>query len=124
MIDHPDCKKKAAGFKLKHCFVESPTRGDNLYRYTVVTQDLLANIELPSYFRFLNENAQAWVSAVDVLGIGRCTVSQDLCNAHVHVSVDGTYNILIIGTRSDDLARNHFEGEGGAEFIPRAASIT
>lgn len=118
VIDHPDGCKSRKGFKLKHCFVESPTRGDNLYRYTVVTERLCATILLPGYFPFLNEDVQAWVGPVDVLGIGRCVLSSDNTEAVVHVSIDGTYSVLIIGTRKDDLARMHFEGEGGAEFIP------
>lgn len=119
VIDHPDVRKRREGYRLKHCFVESPTRGDNLYRYTVVTHSLVATISLPGYFPFLNEDVQAWVGAVDVLGVGRCILSDDCTQAVVNVSIDGTYSVLIVGTRKDDLARRHFEGEGGAEFIPQ-----
>lgn len=33
LIPHPDPEK--TGWMLRHCFVESPTRGDNLYRFSV-----------------------------------------------------------------------------------------
>lgn len=119
VIDHPDQQKRVLGYKLKHCFVESPTRGDNLYRFQVVTKNCSGVISLPDYFAHLNENVQAWVSAVDVLGYGRCTVSDDLKTAEVEVSKDGTYNVLLMGTRSDDVARQFFEGTGGVEYIPQ-----
>ena len=118
VIDHPEEAKRAAGFKLKHCFVESPTRGDNLYRFRVQTEACCATIDLPSYFSYLNENVQGWVSGVNVLGYGICTISEDSKTAMIEVSADGVYNILIIGTRTDYLARQHFEGAGGVEFVP------
>jgi hypothetical protein len=34
----------------------------------------------------------------------------------VEVSVDGEFSVLIVGTRSDDLARLHFDDAGGVEF--------
>lgn len=119
MIDHPDPSKRTRGYKLKHCFVESPTRGDNLYRYHVTTQDGHASISLPTYFPFLNEDIQAWINPVNVMGYGFCKVSDDLLTVEVTSSVDGDYNVLIIGTRSDELARCHFDGEGGVEYVPK-----
>ena len=103
VIAHPDPIKRNAGMFLKHCFVESPTRGDNIYRYKVVTENKSAIIELPSYFGYLNENVQGWVSPVSVLAFGMCTISSDsnglVAFATISVSDDGEFNVLIIGTR-------------------------
>ena len=119
IIDHLDPVKKELGYKLRHCFVESPTRGDNIYRFRVVTTDLKASITLPDYFSYLNEDIQVWVSAIDVLGYGKGVVNSELIYANIEVSKDGTYNVLIIGTRKDQLAKTHFDDDGGVEFIPK-----
>jgi tetrahydromethanopterin S-methyltransferase subunit C len=110
VIPHPDPEKRIAGKMLKHCFVESPTRGDNLYRFRIVTGDCRGRIVLPSYFWFLNEDVQAWVGGIDVLGFGRCTLTVGVLEALIEVSTDGAYSVLIMGTRCDELARKHFDG--------------
>lgn len=112
-IAHPD-PSKPEGTRLRHCFVESPTAGDNIYRYEVEVKDGKAEIELPDYFKHLNENPQAWVSPVDVLGIARaeCTLEKVVIEA----SKDGKYNVLVIGTRKDEDAVAHWE-EYGIEYI-------
>jgi hypothetical protein len=102
--------------RLKHCFVESPTRGDNLYRFKVTTQGLRGRFELPSYFWHLNEDVQAWVSGATVLGYGRCNIKKDMLEVSVDVSVDGEFMVLVVGTRRDDIARSYFDDEGGVEF--------
>jgi hypothetical protein len=84
--------------RLKHCFVEAPTRGDNLHRFRVITHDCRGRIELPEYFWDLNKDAQAWVAGIDVLGYGRCIISNDVLEVPVEVSVDGSFSVLIIGT--------------------------
>ena len=117
VIPHPDSVKAASNIYLKHCFVEAPTRGENIYRFTVITQNLNAIIELPSYFSYINENVQGWVNAIDVFAFGTCLISSDLQTATINVSADGTFNVLIIGTRSDQLARTHFDDKGGVEFL-------
>ena len=67
-IDHPNpCK--SATHNLQHSFVESPTAGDNLYRFEVeIGEDLEGEIILPEYYRYLNENSQVWVNPMDNLG--------------------------------------------------------
>lgn len=115
-IEHPDPVKKEQGYRLRHCFVEAPTRGDNIYRYVVQTSNKQGTISLPDYFKHLNENAQVWVSAKSVLGYGKGTVREDLTAADILVSEDGEYNVLIIGTRKDQLMVDFFDSKG-VEYI-------
>jgi hypothetical protein len=105
-ITHPDPTKK--GMRLRHSFVESPNAGDNIYRYEVVTQGKVSSIELPDYFKHLNTNAQVWISAKDVLGYGKGCVNETLSQVDLEVSTDGTYNVLVIGTRKDKDAVEHW----------------
>lgn len=118
LITHPDPIKAAEGYKLRHCFVESPTRGDNLYRYQVVTtqNNLSATISLPDYWQFLNEDPQVWVSPVDCFGIGYGVVNQLLTEIIVTTNTAGTYNVLLVGTRKDQLMKDYFDA-AGVEFI-------
>ncbi|MCD6193982.1 MAG: hypothetical protein J7L26_11025 [Candidatus Aminicenantes bacterium] len=109
-IPHPDPAKKDAGWRLRHSFVESPTAGDNIYRYQVKVVGGQAVIKLPEYFKYLNENPQGWVSPVDVLGVARIEV--DLEGARIYATIDGTYNVLIIGTRKDETAVRNWERYG------------
>jgi hypothetical protein len=117
VIDHPDPEKHAIGMSLKHCFVESPTRGENIYRFKITTKNKTFTLKLPSYFKFINENVQGWVSPNDILAYGMCKISPDLTTAQITVSDDGDFNVLIIGTRCDDLAKTYFDDTGGAEFF-------
>jgi hypothetical protein len=83
-IPHPDPVKEKQRYRLRHCFVESNTRGDNLYRYTVATSGCKAQIRLPDYFKYLNENPQVVVSAIDVLGVCRGWI--DIEMEHIYIS--------------------------------------
>ena len=109
LIPHPD-PSKSEGSELYHSFVESPTAGDNLYRYKVKVKDGKATIKLPDYFEFLNENPQAWVTAVSVLGYARaeCTLKE----VTIMASADGEYNVLVMGTRKDSTATIPWERHG------------
>jgi len=115
-IPHPDPVKKAEGYQLRHCFVESPTRGDNVYRWTVEVEGGSAQIVLPDYFAHLNENVQVWVSPVKHFGRGYGEANAELTMIDLKTDTDGIYNILAIGTRKDEVAREHFD-ELGVEFI-------
>lgn len=99
-ISHPDPTKNATKY-LNHSFVESPTRGDNIYRYKITTCNCQASLPLPDYYKFLNENDQVWVSPVCHFGSGYGIV--DSCQTCVSFTsnCDGDYNVLIIGTRKD-----------------------
>lgn len=108
-IPHPD-PNKPDGTRLRHSFVESPTAGDNLYRYQVQTKNKHYQILLPDYFKHLNENPQVWITPVNVLGTFRSEC--DLETVDIYVSEDGIYNVLVIGTRKDTIAVDHWETKG------------
>jgi hypothetical protein len=108
-IPHPDPKKTESHY-LSHSFVESPTAGDNIYRYEVESIDGVAEITLPDYFSYLNENIQVWVSGKNNFGNGYGEVSVDLKKIEIHTSIDGLYNVLVIGTRKDDHAKKYWKG--------------
>ncbi len=112
-IPHPD-KSKPRGTRLRHYFVESPTAGDNIYRFKVEVKDGTAIVGLPDYFKHLNTNPQAWVSPVNILGIARATVTST--QAVIHATEDGIYNLLVIGTRKDKIARKDFD-KYGIEYV-------
>ncbi len=107
-IPHPNPSK--TGKQLWHSFVESPTAGDNIYRWTVETVDGVATLELPDYYRFLNENDQVWVSPVKHFGQAYGEVSEDQTTLTVHSNQDGVYNVLLIGTRKDEAALEAWKG--------------
>jgi hypothetical protein len=117
-IPHPDLVKQMRGHRLRHCFVESNTRGDNLYRYTVMTSDCRAEIQLPDYFKYLNESPQVFVSAVGIFAYSEGYVDTELEKVHIRTSVNGTFNVLVIGTRKDQAARDQFD-PFGEEYIDK-----
>lgn len=107
LIDHPD-PTKSGKYKLRHSFVESNTRGDNIYRYKVTTVNKRAVIDLPSYFQYLNENAQALVSPVSKI-CGCCAiVDEELNQVVIESSFDTEFHVLVIGTRKDALAMRYW----------------
>lgn len=107
-IPHPNPNKK--GMRLRHAFVESPTAGDNLYRYEVEIKEGVAVILLPDYFQYLNENVQVWVSAKNHRG--QAISSGDLQTFIQLNGDDGVYNVLVIGTRKDPVATNFWNKHG------------
>jgi hypothetical protein len=115
-IPHPDPVKQIRGYRIRHCFVESNTRGDNLYRYTITTINGKAEITLPSYFKYLNETPQMFITAADVFCFYKGRVDAE--KVYIESSIDGTFNVLVIGTRKDQAARDHFD-PFGEEYIQR-----
>lgn len=114
LIDHPNPEKKD-DYKLRHSFVESPTRGDNIYRYEVNVTDGKKTVDLPDYFQHLNEDIQEWVSADDHFGDAYAEVNQNKTEVTLKANQDGVYNLLVIGTRKDEAAKEHWD-EQGVEF--------
>ena len=108
-IDHPE-PAKTETHTLWHSFVESPTAGDNLYRYRVTTNDKKAIITLPDYFKFLNIDEMMWVSPVASFGRGYAVFDQEHTQVEVITDEDGEYNVLIIGTRKDKDAVKNWKG--------------
>ena len=109
-IDHPNPKKESE-YNLKHSFVESPTAGDNVYRWEIDIDDTLqGEIILPEYYRYLNENSQVWVNPVDNLGRAFGIVNISATKVKITTSDPGKFNILVIGTRKDKAAVEAWKG--------------
>jgi len=109
-ISHPDPEKTDTHW-LYHSFVESPTAGDNIYRFS---KELTAGdniIDLPDYYKFLNKDTMVWVSPVEHFGRGWGKYADGSENkVKVCVDQDGIYNILVIGTRKDSIATDNWNG--------------
>lgn len=100
VIPHPDASK--SNYNLRHGSLATNTYGDNFYRYKVtVDSNLTYRLALPAYFSKLNNAAQVWVSSEDVLGYGRGVVNSNLDFVDLYTSQQGTYNVLVFGTRKD-----------------------
>ena len=108
-IDHPDPAKKGT-HTLSHNFVESPSAGENLYRFKVTTQNCQAVFALPDYYKFLNKNTITKVSPVDTFGTGYALLDTDQTCVTFTSNCEGTYNILLIGTRKDACAVENWTG--------------
>jgi len=115
LIPHPD-PAKTETHMLRHCFVESPTRGDNLYRWTLTSTDRVAEQPLPSYSPFLNEGWQFFVRPANSFGRGYVQLAADERSFRLIVSEDGTYNVLGVATRKDAAAKAFFD-KTGVEFL-------
>ncbi len=109
-IPHPDPEK--TGWRLRHSFVESPNRGDNIYRFHVSVTKGHANIKLPSYFKHLNENVQVWISPVKHFGSAYGEIDSASENIEIAANRDGQYNVLVIGTRKDPVAKQGWDKLG------------
>jgi hypothetical protein len=108
-ISHPDPSKNK-DCSLFHSFVESPTAGDNIYRFEVVVKDGVAEIELPDYYKYLNENTQVWITPKDGFGIAYGSINEEMTKIIVKANLDIEYNVLVIGTRKDITAKTHWKG--------------
>ena len=75
-IDHPDPAKRDTHY-LVHRTIETPSTGENLYRFQVNTCNCQATLQLPSYYKFLNCNDYVSVSATNHFGNGYGVMSQD-----------------------------------------------
>ena len=108
-IDHPDPLKTDTHY-LYHNFVESPTEGDNIYRWTITTTNNTHTIDLPDYYRFLNKNDMVWVNAVDHFGRAYGTINNEQTKLTIISDTDGKYNVLLIGTRKDQFIKDNYKG--------------
>jgi hypothetical protein len=108
-IPHPD-PIKTKTHTLNHSFVESPNAGDNIYRFSVSVKDGKAEIELPSYFKFLNCDVQVFVTPKNGFGIGYGIINEELDKVSIYTNLDIEYNVLIIGTRKDSHAVKSWKG--------------
>jgi hypothetical protein len=90
--------------------VEAPTAGENIYRYSMKTTNCSASIELPEYYKFLNENDQVFVTPKNHFGSAYGIVNQEQTCVSFCSNCDGEYNVLVIGTRKDKEAMNYWKG--------------
>ncbi|MCG7345303.1 tail fiber protein [Sporosarcina sp. ACRSL] len=95
---HPDKKDTHV---LRHSAVESPTAGDNLYRYTVEAQTdgETVTLQLPDYFQYLNKDVDVWVNGEG--HFGRAFGKVEGGTLYVTCELAGRYKTLVIGTRND-----------------------
>jgi hypothetical protein len=107
-IVHPNPSKK--GKWLHHSFTEAPTRGDNLYRWSINVSDREHSIELPDYYKYLNENSTVKISPVGHFGRAYGKIDENQDNLIICADQDGSYNILLMGTRCDEFALKGWHG--------------
>jgi len=102
-IPHPHPDKKHT-HKLRHAAVESPSAGENLYRYKVVAnkENDVQYIDLPDYFIYLNKDVQVFVTPQGHFGNGYGKLNIETEQLEIHCQSEGEYNVLAIGTRNDD----------------------
>lgn len=115
-IPHPDSIKREQKMWLRHSFVESNTAGDNLYRFKIITAEDNQSyiLKMPDYSKYLNKNLQCWITPI---GQFAQSYVESIDDNYVTIKCEkaGAYNVLIIGTRKDPIAVNHFNEEKGAE---------
>lgn len=107
VIDHPHPDKKET-HHLRHGAVESPTPGENLYRYEVeaIEDGQTVEVELPDYFQYLNTNVQVFVSPVR--HFGRAYGETEGNTLKVTCETAGKYNVMVIGTRNDERVQDWY----------------
>lgn len=108
-IPHPD-PSKTAYKELVHSFVESPTAGDNIYRFTVRTLSCEASLKLPDYYKHLNTDTQVFITPKDNFGVAHGNIDTNQENINIKSNEDGLFNVLVIGTRKDKYAINAWRG--------------
>jgi hypothetical protein len=108
-IEHPD-PSKSATMELFHSFVESPTAGDNIYRFIVSTQNGTGTLQLPDYYKFLNENSQLKIAPVNHFGKAYGVIDPTESFVTINSTIDGDYNVLLVGTRKDSAAKHYWAG--------------
>jgi len=107
-IVHPNPSKKSKW--LNHSFVESPNEGDNVYRWTIKTCRCKHIMALPSYYKYLNKNDMVWIKPVGHFGRAYAQVDENQENLSICSNKDGEYNVLLIATRKDKDAVQHWKG--------------
>lgn len=111
-IAHPNPELRGT-HRLRHCFVEAPTRGENIYRFDIEAEESgTLSIPLPAYWPHLNENPQVWVSPAGHFGRAYGIVDETASVLNVTCESAGRYNVLLIGTRHDEDACNYFDALG------------
>ena len=108
-IQHPDPSKKDTHY-LVHRTIESPSSGENIYRFQINACNCQATLELPSYYKYLNCNDYISISPTNHFGNGYGIMSQDQSQIQICTNQDGLYDVFVIGTRKDIRALQHWIG--------------
>lgn len=95
-------------YNIKHCFVESPTAGDTLYRWLFSTINQRFDYKLPSWFNDLNTDPQVWVQPQEFYQQGRGYVQGNVLS--IETTADGLFEVLCVATRKDNGAVDFFKG--------------
>jgi hypothetical protein len=110
-INHPD-PAKSGSYTLNHSAVETPTAGDNIYTYVVSssTDNQTIVTDLPDYWQYLNENPKMWIQARGMFAHAYGEVSSSLKQMMITMEKSGSYDVLLMGTRKDELASGSWKG--------------
>jgi hypothetical protein len=94
-------------FMLNHSFVESPTAGDNIYRYKILVNDKgeAGIIDLPEYFPYLNGDVQIWITPIKSFAIAYGEYDSENNRVLVFANESSEFNVLVIGTRIDSYTK-------------------
>jgi hypothetical protein len=65
---------------------------------------------LPSYYKFLNCNDYVSVSPTNHFGNGYGVMNQDQSQINICTNYEGTYDVIVIGTRKDKEAQKTWVG--------------
>jgi hypothetical protein len=94
-------------YRIRHCFTESPTAGDTLYRWLFSTVNKRYDYQLPSWFNDLNTNPQVWISPREFYQQGRGYVQGSTLT--IETTADGLFEVLCVATRKDITATQYFK---------------
>ena len=108
-IAHPDPSKNKT-HELWHTFVESPTRGENIYRFKVKTTNCVGVVELPDYYKYLNNNDHVHLSPIDKFITAYAYVNNTQTQIEVVSNEDGEFDLFLFGTRKDNFMYEHWKG--------------
>ena len=76
-----------------------------------------SEIELPTYFKFLNGRPRVYVSAVTVPSMSSGYVNDGMTHVIIKTIKKGIYNIMVTAIRKDPAAIKYSEEEEIAEFL-------
>jgi hypothetical protein len=109
-IDYPTAEL-APTTDLVHSFVESPTAGENIYRFTWFYDERNPSpILLPDWFPLINnvggvkgvQTIQVWCNDVNGFGLAYGVYNVENNWIDMYSNTNGaTFNVLVIGTRID-----------------------
>jgi hypothetical protein len=108
-IPHPD-PQKTNTYNLVHHFVETPSEGDNLYRFKILVENGFKRFELPDYYKYLNKNTITTISPVGHFGNAYVKVFENENYMEITADTDGEYNVLLLATRKDQDINEVYRG--------------